>query len=338
MFTGVVVQDLWYDGSHGQKTSGGFSGLCYRPNRSLPEGPRGSPPSLRKTTVFYPKIRSFSVFLFIYFLQMLTQVLSFQLGNYIALPGDVSGSFLTSPLPKTQMWRVNVCQTCRLQENEVAAVEPPPVVLYSTDSNTPQPESPVQPDPHPPIHHKPQDPHSQQPTHPDPHYHPDPRYPAPTDPRYPSYTERINRPDGRYSSHTTQERPTYPYHRYPVTTPRRPPVPETPVHRHASGPGVRRSCFCSMFCCSRELMTLHYSHSFTWLPWTPLRPELCGGSVVLTTCASHKLRPLEWRERSVPSSHPDSRTSTALSGKGTETDFPSSTWRYDGFFLKIITF
>lgn len=147
------------------------------------------------------------------------------------------------------MWRVNVCQKCRLQENEVAAVEPPPVVLYSPDSNTDtsQPESPVQPDPHPPIHHKPQDPYSQQPTDPDPHNHPDPRYPAPTDPRYPSYTERINRPDGRYSGHTTQERPTYPYHRYPVTTPRRPPVPETPVHRHTSGPGVRCSCFCPMF-------------------------------------------------------------------------------------------
>lgn len=86
---------------------------------------------------------------------------------------------------------------------------------------------------------------------------------------------------------------------------------------------------------NRELMTLNYSHSFTWLPWTPLRPALCGGSVVLTTCASHKLRPSEWREPSVPSSHPDSRISTALSVKGTETDFPSSTWRYDGFlFLK----
>lgn len=80
---------------------------------------------------------------------------------------------------------------------------------------------------------------------------------------------------------------------------------------------------------NRELMMLNYSHSFTWLPWTPLRPAPCRGSVVLTTSASHKLRPSEWRERSVPSSHPDSRISIALSVKGTETDSPSSTWRYD---------
>lgn len=132
----------------------------------------------------------------------------------------------------TSALRVHACQT-RLQENNIAAVEPPPVVLYSPDSNTgaAQPESPV---------HRPHDPYSQHPTYPDPHYHPDPRYPAPSDPRYPSYTERANRPEGRYSSHTTQDRPTYPYQRYPLTTPRRPPAPETPVHRHTSGPGVCR--------------------------------------------------------------------------------------------------
>lgn len=111
-------------------------------------------------------------------------------------------------------------------------MEPPPVVFYSPDStSTSQPESPAQPDPH-----------SQHPTHPDRRHHPDPRYPAPTDPRYPSYAERESQPDGRYSIHTTQDRPTYPHH-HPFTTPRRPPVPEIPLHRHASGPAVRRSTF-----------------------------------------------------------------------------------------------
>lgn len=145
----------------------------------------------------------------------------------------------------------NAYQACCLQENEVAAVEPPPVILYSPEhrsnvsTHESQPASPVQPEPHQPnlyqpTHPKPEEPYPRQPTNPDPRYQPNPRYPVPTDPRYPSYTERLNQPDGRYSIHTTQERPTYPYSRYPVTTPRRPPVPEIPVHRHTSGPGVRQ--------------------------------------------------------------------------------------------------
>lgn len=169
-----------------------------------------------------------------------TQLLCFQLGDFIALPGDVSGSVPTFLFPNAASQLVS---KSRLQDNEVAAVEPPPVVLYSPDSNSGafQPESPVQPEPHPPAHHKPPDPYSQHPTHPDTRYHPDPRYPAPTDPRYPSYTDRGNQPDGR----ATQDWPTY--QRYPLTTPQRPPVPETPVHRHTSGPGVHRSPFHSDF-------------------------------------------------------------------------------------------
>lgn len=152
-------------------------------------------------------------------------------------------------------------------------MEPPPVVPYSPDhrSNTdtsahdPQrpPESPVhpdswhRPDPHQPTEPKPQNPsipYHRHPTHPDPRYQPDPRYPAPTDPRFPSYTERLNQPDGRYSIHTTQDRPAYPNPRYTVTPPRRRPVPENPVHHHTSGPGVRDATFkhshlCSSFYC-----------------------------------------------------------------------------------------
>lgn len=72
--------------------------------------------------------------------------------------------------------------------------------------------------------------------HPDSQYQPDARYPSQTDPRFPSYTERLDHPDGRYSVHTVQERPA-------VTPQRRPPppVPQTPVHHHASGPGVREA-------------------------------------------------------------------------------------------------
>lgn len=247
LLTGDGVQQLRHHGGHCKKTSRGVSGLRYGPNRSLPEGPRWSSPSPRNKLRLFSQICSF-------FLRTFTRLLCFQLGSYIALPEDVSGSFLTF-LQSTQTPRVHVCPTCRLQDNEVAAVEPPPVVLYSPDSNTGA-SQPVQPDPHPPTHHKPQDPYSQHPTHPDARYHPDPRYPAPTDPRYPSYTERVNRPDGRYSTHTTQERPTYPF-----TTPRRPPAPENPVHRHASGPGVGRSRLLRRT--DGELTSLTYPHSCT---------------------------------------------------------------------------
>lgn len=52
---------------------------------------------VKKHQLFILKFAASQVF----FKQIFT--FSFQLGNYIALPGDVSGSFLTSPLSKTQM-------------------------------------------------------------------------------------------------------------------------------------------------------------------------------------------------------------------------------------------
>lgn len=139
------------------------------------------------------------------------------------------------------------------QGNEVAAVEPPPVVPYSPDHHShidfqspPDSHSQSQPDGHHPTHTEPRYPSNPDPrytTHPDPRYQPDPRYPAQTDPRFPSYTERQNQPDGRYSVHTTQDRPAHPDSRYAVTPQRRPPppVPHIPVHHHASGPGVREA-------------------------------------------------------------------------------------------------
>lgn len=69
----------------------------------------------------------------------------------------------------------------------------------------------------------------------DPRYRPDTPYqtdlvyPQPSNPRYPSYSDRLNQPDGRYLDP-----------RYTVTRPQRPPppVPQGPVHRHASGPAL----------------------------------------------------------------------------------------------------
>ncbi|KAF3857459.1 hypothetical protein F7725_009318 [Dissostichus mawsoni] len=135
------------------------------------------------------------------------------------------------------------------QGNEVAAVEPPPVVPYSPHHTDPsvhdsqrQPESPYpsNPDPRYPSH-----PDPRYPSNPDPRYQPDPRFPPPTDPRFPSYTDRLNQPDGRVSVNTAQERPAYPDSRYAdpryaVTPQRRPPprVPHTPVHHHTSGAGL----------------------------------------------------------------------------------------------------
>lgn len=144
-----------------------------------------------------------------------------------------------------------------MQANEVGAVEPRTDVSYYSDhqsntgtsvhssQNSPDSLAP-QPDPHHSTQTHPQNPDATYPTHSDPRYHPDsqyqpdPRYPSPTDPRFPSYTERLNYPDGRYP---VQEPPVYPDGRYAVTPQRRPPPPvlQTPVHHHTSGPGVRES-------------------------------------------------------------------------------------------------
>lgn len=150
------------------------------------------------------------------------------------------------------------------QDNEVAAVEPPPVVPYPPDRHSKTASSATQGF-HQPTHpnpHDPSGPYHRHTTNPDPQYQPDPRYPAPTDPRFPSYSERLNQPDGRYSVHTTQQRPTYPDTRYPVSTPRRPPVPQTPPHRHSSGPGVRvSSSEYSRLCavCYRQIKSYHWA-------------------------------------------------------------------------------
>uniref|UniRef100_A0A3Q3KE47 Thrombospondin-like N-terminal domain-containing protein n=1 Tax=Monopterus albus TaxID=43700 RepID=A0A3Q3KE47_MONAL len=95
----------------------------------------------------------------------------------------------------------------QVKGNEVAAVEPPPVIPYYPDhSSQSQPASPVhpssghqsEPDPYYPQYPSNPDPRY----HPDSQYHPDPRYPAPTNPRFPSYGDRLNQPDGRYFVHT----------------------------------------------------------------------------------------------------------------------------------------
>lgn len=116
-----------------------------------------------------------------------------------------------------------------LKDNEVAAVKPPPVVLYpqsqdQSNNNGAEHYSqggtatrPIEPPPQQPA-----EPPRREPTRPDPRY--DPRFP---DPRYPSQT------DGRYH-------PSQPENRYPVTPQRRPspPVPQPAGHVHTSGPGV----------------------------------------------------------------------------------------------------
>lgn len=116
-------------------------------------------------------------------------------------------------------------------DNEVAAVQPPPVVLYP-QSQDQSPNNgaehysqggaatrPIEPPPRQPA----EDP---RPPRPDTRYPPqyEPRFP---DPRYPPQT------DGRYN-------PVQPENRYPVTPQRRPnpPPPQPAGHVHTSGPGL----------------------------------------------------------------------------------------------------
>lgn len=133
-------------------------------------------------------------------------------------------------------------------DNEVAAVQPPPVVNYpqSQDHSAnngaehfsqggsaihhikPPPRKPVEiPRPAKPENRNP-----------DPRYPPqyDPRYPPQTDAKYPPQT------DGRYSHVQPENRyPTQPESRFPVTPQRRPiplPVPQPAGHLHTSGPGL----------------------------------------------------------------------------------------------------
>uniref|UniRef100_A0A667Z6W2 Collagenase NC10/endostatin domain-containing protein n=1 Tax=Myripristis murdjan TaxID=586833 RepID=A0A667Z6W2_9TELE len=120
-----------------------------------------------------------------------------------------------------------------MKDNEVAEVQPPPVILYpqSQDqshnngaghySQSNPATRPIEPPPQRPI-----EPPRREPSNPDPRYPPryDPRFPVP---RYSGHT------DGRLN-------PAQPENRYPVTPQRRPnpPVPQPAGHVHTSGPGL----------------------------------------------------------------------------------------------------
>lgn len=108
-------------------------------------------------------------------------------------------------------------------DNEVAAVEPPPVVPYSQDHTANNGAEQISP-PHQPV-----DLPRENPSPPETFY-PEPQYPPLPDSRYPPNT------DSRYDSGQSPIR--YP-ERYPVT-PRRPspPVNQPEGHTHTSGPGL----------------------------------------------------------------------------------------------------
>ncbi|CAL8388780.1 unnamed protein product [Boreogadus saida] len=157
-----------------------------------------------------------------------------QLGGYIALPND--------------------------DGNEVAAVEPPPVVHYTPDHRhggtgttddqqrppETQPESryPSQPEQHP-DHQNPHHPDHQNPHQPDhrQHLQPEPEYPPQPDHRHPLKPDyhRPHHPDYR---HPSQPDPNHPDHRHPSQPEghhpdnRHPSQPEGhhPDHRHPSQP------------------------------------------------------------------------------------------------------
>lgn len=111
-----------------------------------------------------------------------------------------------------------------LQDNEVAAVQPPPVVHYSQDHTANNGAEQISP-PHQPIEFPRNEPESRNPNPPDSRY-PDPRYPPYTDNRY-----NPVQPEIRY--------PVQP-ERNPITPARRPspPVNQPEGHTHTSGPGV----------------------------------------------------------------------------------------------------
>lgn len=111
-----------------------------------------------------------------------------------------------------------------LQDNEVAAVQPPPVVHYSQDHTANNGAEQISP-PHQPIEFPRSEPENRNPNPPDSRY-PDPRYPPYTDNRY-----NPVQPEIRY--------PVQP-ERNPITPARRPspPVNQPEGHTHTSGPGV----------------------------------------------------------------------------------------------------
>lgn len=105
------------------------------------------------------------------------------------------------------------------QDNEVAAVQPPPVVHYSQDHTANNGAEQISP-PHPPIEFPRREPENRNPNPPDSRY-PDPRYPPYTDPvqphRYPVHPERNPSTPARHPSHSVNQ-------------------PEG--HVHTSGPGL----------------------------------------------------------------------------------------------------
>lgn len=108
-------------------------------------------------------------------------------------------------------------------ENEVAEVQPPPVVLYPQAQDESQNNGaghysqggsavlPIEPPPHPPV---------------------EPRYPSQYDPRFPD-PRNTGQTDGRLATKQTENR-------YPVTPQWRPnpPVPQPGGHVHTSGSGL----------------------------------------------------------------------------------------------------
>ncbi len=119
------------------------------------------------------------------------------------------------------------------QDNEVAAVQPPPVVHYSQDHTANNGAEQISP-PHPPIEFPRREPENRNPNPPDSRY-PDPRYPPNTDNRY---TDPVQ--PHRY--------PVQP-ERNPITPARRPspPVNQPEGHVHTSGPGVSSVNFITTF-------------------------------------------------------------------------------------------
>lgn len=118
------------------------------------------------------------------------------------------------------LWFMNF----NLKENEVAEVQPPPVILYPQSHDQSHNNGaghysqggsvirPIEPPPHPPV---------------------DPRYPPQYDPRFPD-PRHTGQTDGRLATHHTENR-------YPVT-PRRPspPVPQPAGRVDPPASGVSR--------------------------------------------------------------------------------------------------
>lgn len=196
-----------------------------------------------------------------------------------------------------------------LQDNEVAAVQPPPVVHYSQDHTANNGAEQISP-PHQPIEFPRSEPENRNPNPPDSRY-PDPRYPPYTDSRY-----NPVQPEIRY--------PVQP-ERNPITPARRPspPVNQPEGHTHTSGPGVSSVDFITTFAKVPFVYLLFWRHflslcSCILLPWILHKWGTWEAFVGQTSCASSRLGPWVWREHSEPSCLPNFRISTVSSANPTE--------------------